>query len=120
MPRRPVTDKLRSDGAAHREAMPCAEHRQPKYLNNRTEQPPAHPPTRTDDEGLFRGVGKAQRFLSAFSGTPPHCRPHRHLLTAPDHRADTTTRFAIRDHVTGVVGTAATACPGPTPEPATP
>ncbi|MEU1696262.1 IS6 family transposase, partial [Streptomyces hirsutus] len=36
-------------------------------------------------------------------------RPHRHLLTAPDHRAEMTVRFAIWDHVTGVVGAAATA-----------
>jgi transposase-like protein len=32
-----VTDKLRSYGAAHREVMPCVEHRQSKYLNNRAE-----------------------------------------------------------------------------------
>jgi putative transposase len=57
----------------------------------------------------FRTVGGAQRFLSAFSGISPHFRPHRHLLTASDHRAEMTIRFAIGDHVTRVVGAAATA-----------
>ncbi|MER6152881.1 IS6 family transposase, partial [Streptomyces hirsutus] len=57
----------------------------------------------------FRSVGAAQRFLSAFSGISPHFRPRRRLLTAPDHRAEMTVRFALWDHVTGVVGAAATA-----------
>jgi putative transposase len=39
-----VADKLRSYGAAHREVMPCVEHRQSKYLNNRGEN--SHQPTR--------------------------------------------------------------------------
>ena len=57
----------------------------------------------------FRSIGGAQRFLSAFSGISPHFRPHRHLMAAFDHRAEMATRFAIWDHVTGIVGTAATA-----------
>jgi putative transposase len=44
VPRVIVTDKLRSYGAAHREVMPCVEHRQSKYLNNRAEN--SHQPTR--------------------------------------------------------------------------
>jgi putative transposase len=43
----------------------------------------------------FRSAGGAQRFLSAFSGTSPRCRPRRHLLTAPDYRAEMTIRFTI-------------------------
>jgi putative transposase len=52
----------------------------------------------------FRSVGGAQRFPAGFSGLSPHCRPHRHLMTATEHRAGTTMRFAIRDRATGVTG----------------
>lgn len=41
VPRVGVSDKLRSYSAAHREVMPCVEHRQSKYLNNRAEN--SHP-----------------------------------------------------------------------------
>ncbi|MDX3762551.1 ATP-binding protein [Streptomyces sp. AK02-04a] len=51
----------------------------------------------------FRFAGGAQRFLSAFSGISPHFRPHRHLMSAPDHRAEMTIRFAIWDQITGAV-----------------
>lgn len=57
MPRVVVTDKLRSYGAAHREVMPCVEHRQSKYLNNRAEN--SHQPTRQRERAMkgFRSVG---------------------------------------------------------------
>ncbi|MFF1285725.1 DDE-type integrase/transposase/recombinase, partial [Streptomyces sp. NPDC058299] len=97
-------DKLRSYGAAHREVMPSVEHRQSKYLNNRAEN--RHQPTRQRERAMkgFRSVGAAQRFLSAFSGVSPHFRPRRHLMNAPDHRTEVTTRFAIWDQITGTVG----------------
>jgi putative transposase len=106
VPRVVVTDKLRSYGAAHREVMPSVEYRSHKGLNNRAEN--SHQPTRQRERAMkgFRSTGGAQRFLSAFSGISPHFRPHRHLLTAPDHRAALTIRFAIWDHVTGVDGVA--------------
>nr|WP_168500491.1 IS6 family transposase [Streptomyces sp. RLB1-33]QIY76359.1 IS6 family transposase [Streptomyces sp. RLB1-33] len=109
VPRVVVTDKLRSYGAALREVMPSVEHRSHKGLNNRAEN--SHQPTRQRERAIkgFRSTGGAQRFLSAFSGISPHFRPHRHLMTASDHRAEMTIRFAIWDHVTGIVGTAATA-----------
>jgi putative transposase len=109
VPRVVVTDKLRSYGAAHREVMPSVEHRQSQYLNNRAEN--SRQPTRQRERAMkgFRGVGGAQRFLSAFRGISPHFRSHRHLLTASDHRAEMTIRFAIGDHVTRAVGSAATA-----------
>ncbi|MFI2511661.1 IS6 family transposase [Streptomyces sp. NPDC018972] len=44
VPRVVVTDRLRSCGATHREAMPSVEHRQSKYLNNQAEN--SHQPTR--------------------------------------------------------------------------
>ncbi|MFE2094695.1 IS6 family transposase [Streptomyces sp. NPDC059460] len=104
VPRVIVTDKLRSYGAAHREAMPSAEHRSHKGLNNRAEN--SHQPTRQRERAMkgFRSVGGAQRFLSAFSGISPHFRPRRHLMTAPDHRLEMTVRFAIWDQITGATG----------------
>ncbi|MBL3671583.1 IS6 family transposase [Streptomyces sp. M2CJ-2] len=102
VPRVVVTDKLRSYGAAHREVMPSVEHRSHKGLNNRAEN--SHQPTRQRERAMkgFRSVGGAQRFLAAFSGISPHFRPHRHLMTAPDHRAEMTVRFAIWEQITGV------------------
>jgi hypothetical protein len=90
VPRVVVTDKLRSYGAAHREVMPCVEHRQSQYLNHRAEN--SHQPTRQRERAMkramkgFRSAGGAQRFLSAFSGisppfpTPP---PPAHRLRPP-------------------------------------
>ncbi|GAA2565767.1 hypothetical protein GCM10010398_63810 [Streptomyces fimbriatus] len=109
VPRVVVTDKLRSCGAAHREVMPSAGHRQSKCLNNRAEN--SHQPTRRRERATkdFRSVGAAQRFPSAFSGISPHFRPLRHLMTASDHRAETTVRFAIREQITGAAGRPTTA-----------
>jgi putative transposase len=74
-PRVIVTDKLRSYGAAHREVMPCVEHRQSTYLNNRAEK--GHQPTSQRERAMkgFRSVSGAQRFLSAFSGISPPSGP---------------------------------------------
>ncbi|MFI9248296.1 IS6 family transposase [Streptomyces sp. NPDC053086] len=93
--------KLRCYGAARREVMPCVEHRQSKYLNNRAEN-------RQRERAMkgFRSVGRAQRFLSAFSGISPHFRPRRHLMPAHDYRAEMTVRFAIWAQITGVAGLA--------------
>ncbi|WP_455569889.1 IS6 family transposase [Streptomyces rishiriensis] len=104
VPRVIVTDRLRSYGAAHREVMPCVEHRQSRYLNNRAEN--SHQPTGQRERAMkgFRSVGGAQRFLSAFSGISPHFRPRRHLMTAGAHRAEMTVRFAIWEQITGVAG----------------
>ncbi|MFJ8188101.1 IS6 family transposase [Streptomyces sp. NPDC096105] len=108
-PRVVVTDKLRSYDTALREVMPCVEHRQSKYLNNRAEN--SHQPTRQRERTLkgFRSVGGAHRFLSAFSGTSPHFRPRRHLMTTPNYRAEMTVRFANWKHITGVTGRPAAA-----------
>jgi putative transposase len=57
----------------------------------------------------FRSVGGSQRSLSAFSGISPHFHPHRHQMTAPEHRAELTIRFATWDQVTGAVGRPTTA-----------
>ncbi|WP_371101158.1 IS6 family transposase [Streptomyces sp. PU_AKi4] len=104
VPRVIVTDKPRSYGAAHREAMPSVEHRCHKGLNNRAEN--SHQPTRQRERAMksFPSVGGAQRFLSASSGISPHFRPRRHLMTASDYRAEMTARFAIKEQVTGAAG----------------
>ncbi|MFB7216349.1 IS6 family transposase [Streptomyces sp. NPDC056255] len=109
VPRVIVTDRLRSYGAAHREVMPSVEHRSHKSLNNRAEN--SHQPTRQRERAMkgFRSVGGAQRFLAAFSGISPHFRPRRHLMTATDHRAEMTVRFAIWEQITGTAGLPATA-----------
>jgi putative transposase len=109
VPRVVVTDKLRSYGAAHREVMPCVEHRQSKYLNNQAEN--SHQPTRQRERAMkgFRSVGGAQRFLSAFSGISPHFRPRRHVIPAHHYRAEMTVRFAIWDQITSITGLATAA-----------
>jgi putative transposase len=108
VPRVIVTDKLRSYGAAHREVMSSVEHRSHKGLNNRAEN--SHQPTRQRERAMkgFRSAGAAQRFLSAFSGIAPPFWPRR-LMTAPEHRAEMTIRFAIWDQITGAVGRPTTA-----------
>ncbi|MGW1553056.1 hypothetical protein ACWCQX_41315, partial [Streptomyces sp. NPDC002346] len=71
---------------------------------NRAEN--SHQPTRERERAMkgFRSVGGAQRFLSAFSGISPHFRPRRYRMTAPDHRTEMITRFAVWDQITGVAG----------------
>jgi putative transposase len=104
VPRVIITDKLRSYRAAHREVIPSVEHRSHKGLNNRAEN--SHQPTRQRERAMkgFRGVGAAQRFLSAFSGISPHFRPRRHLMTASGYRAEMTIRFTIWDQITRAAG----------------
>ena len=76
-PKRIVTDKLRSYGAARRDVMSAVEHRLHKGLNNRAEN--SHVPLRIRERIMqgFRSVGGLQRFISVFSAlrnlfVPPH------------------------------------------------
>jgi putative transposase len=66
-PKRIVTDKLRSYGAARRQVMPNVEHRSHKGLNNRAEN--SHVPLRKRERTMqgFRSPGSLQRFVSTFS-----------------------------------------------------
>ena len=82
-----VTDKLRSYGAAKREVLPDAEHRQSRYLNNRAEN--SHQPTRRRERQMqrFKSGRPAQRFLLAHSFIYGHFRPRRHRMAAGDYRA---------------------------------
>ncbi|MFE4628337.1 IS6 family transposase, partial [Streptomyces mirabilis] len=42
-------------------------------------------------------------------GISPHFRPHRHLMTASQHRAEMTIRLAIWDQITGAASQSNTA-----------
>ncbi|RDL47494.1 hypothetical protein BLJAPNOD_05590 [Ensifer sp. M14] len=66
-PKRIITDKLRSYGAAKRDVMPAVEHRSHKGLNNRAEN--SHLPLRKRERAMqgFRSAGSLQRFISTFS-----------------------------------------------------
>jgi putative transposase len=77
-PKRIITDKLRSYGAAKREVMPAVEHRSHKGLNNRAEN--SHLPLRKRERTMqgFRSPGSLQRFISIFSAL-------RNLFVAPRH-----------------------------------
>lgn len=94
-PKRIITDKLRSYGAAKREVLPAVEHRSHKGLNNRAEN--SHLPLRKRERTMqgFRSPGSLQRFISIFSAlrnlfvTPPHKRSalatHIHRIRAMAH-----------------------------------
>jgi putative transposase len=66
-PKRIITDKLRSYGAAKRQVMPNVEHRSHKGLNNQAEN--SHVPPRKRERMMqgFRSPGGLQRFVSIFS-----------------------------------------------------
>ena len=66
-PKRIITDKLASYGAARRQVMPRVEHRSHKGLNNRAEN--SHVPLRKRERMMqgFRSAGGLQRFTSVFS-----------------------------------------------------
>ena len=66
-PKRFITDKLRSYGAAKREIAPGVEHRSHKGLNNRAEN--SHLPFRKRERAMqgYRSPGSLQRFVSIHS-----------------------------------------------------
>lgn len=88
-PKRMITDKLRSYGAARRQVMPDVEHWSHKGLNNRAEN--SHVPLRKRERMMqgFRSPGGLQRFVSIFSAirnlfVPP--RSKRSALSIHIHR----------------------------------
>lgn len=80
VPKRMITDKLRSYAAAKRQIMPTLEHRSHKGLNNRAEN--SHLPLRKRERVMqaFRSSGSLQRFLPAFSAI-------RNLFVPPGQNA---------------------------------
>lgn len=87
VPKRMITDKLASYGAARWQIMPSVEHRSHKGLNNRAEN--SHVPLRKRERIMqgFRSVGGLQRFTSAFSSI-------RNLLVP-----STSNRSALATHI---------------------
>jgi putative transposase len=85
-PRRLVTDKLRSYGAAHRAMMPSVVHDTTQYANNRAEL--SHQPTRQRERHMrrFKSWAGAQRFLAVHGIVNNLFRVGRHLLRAVNHR----------------------------------
>ena len=88
-PKRIITDKLPSYGAARRQVMSRVEHRSHKRLNNRAGN--SHLPLRKRERMMqgFRSAGGLQRFTSVFSAVrnlfvPPHS--HRSALATHLHR----------------------------------
>jgi putative transposase len=82
VPRRMVTDKLRSYAAAHRTIMPSVAHDTTQYANNRAEV--SHEPIRQRERGMrrFKSMAQAQRFLSVHGITQNLFRVGRHPLRA--------------------------------------
>ncbi|MFZ7091448.1 IS6 family transposase [Primorskyibacter sp. 2E233] len=88
VPKRIITDKLRSYGAAKREVAPGLDHWSHKGLNNRAEN--SHLPFRKRERVMqgFRSPGGLQRFVSMQSAT-------RNTFSAPARRRSA---FTIRYH----------------------
>jgi len=85
-PRWLVTDKLRSDDAAHRTVMPIVHHKNHVYANNRAEV--SHQPTRQREYHMhgFASSSQAQRFLTRHGLTQNLFRLGRHLMQAVNYR----------------------------------
>ncbi len=99
-PRRIVTDKLRSYGAARKEVLPDVIHDSAKWQNNRAEN--SHQPTRQRERQMrrFKSAGQAQRFLSAHGPINNLFRCGRHLMRAAHYRLFRDRTFALWREVT--------------------
>ena len=86
LPRRLITDKLRSYSAAHRTVMPSVVHRTDRYANNRAEV--SHQPTRQRERQMrrFKSPAHLQHFTSVHGVVHNLFRVGRHLLRSAHHR----------------------------------
>ena len=102
VPRRLITDKLRSYPAACRTVMPSVVHCTDQYTNNRAEV--SHQPTRQRERQMrrFKSAAHAQRFLSVHGPVQNLFRVGRHLLRAIHHRLLRTQAFGVWREVTCV------------------
>ena len=102
VPRRLITDKLRSYPAACRTVMPSVVHCTDRYANNRAEV--SHQPTRERERQMrrFKSAAHAQRFLSVHDPIQNLFRVGRHLLRAVHHRLLRTRAFGVWREVTCV------------------
>jgi putative transposase len=94
-PRWLITDKLKSDGAAHRTMMPTVNHSNQVYANNRAEV--SHQPTRQQEYHMrgFSSSTHAQRFLTLYGLTQNLFRLGRHLMQAVHYRLLRTQAFQV-------------------------
>jgi len=85
-PRKIVTDKLRSYGAAQREMGGTWIHDTSQYSNNRAEQ--SHQPNRNRERGMkkFRSIKQAQPFLNVHATVNNLFNLGRHLTTAKNYQ----------------------------------
>ena len=85
-PRKIVTDKLRSYGAAHRKLIAETIHSTEKYANNRAEL--SHQPTRVRERSIrkFKFMKQTQRFLSTHAAVYNFFNLGRHLVSAETYR----------------------------------
>ena len=99
-PRRLVTVKLRSYGAAHRTIMPSVIHDTERYANNRAEV--SHQPTRQRERQMrrFKSVAQAQQFLSVHGVILNLFRVGRQLLRPANHRIQRERSFLVWSEVT--------------------
>jgi putative transposase len=85
-PKKIVTDKLRSYGAAHRVLMPEVIHSTQQDENNRAEQ--SHEATGVRQRGMrrFKPVKQGQKFLSSHAAVSNLFNLSRHLVRAQHYR----------------------------------
>ncbi len=102
VPRRLITDKLRSYSAARHTVMPSVVHCTDQYANNRAEV--SHQPTRQRERQMrrFKSAAQTQRFLSVHGPVQNLFRVGRHLLRAVHHRLLRTQAFGVWREVTCV------------------
>ena len=100
VPRRLITDKLRSYAAARRAVTPSVVHVTDQYANNRAEV--SHQPTRQRERQMrrFKSAAHVQRFASVHGLVQNLFRVGRHLLRAAHHRLLRREAFRVWDAVT--------------------
>jgi putative transposase len=100
--RKIVTDKLRSDGVAHRELIPDAIHDTSQYANNRAEL--SHQSTRVRERGMrrFKSTQQAQRFLSVHAAVQNLFNLGRNLISAEHYRLIRGRAFASWKYATAI------------------
>ena len=101
VPRRLITDKLRSYQAASRTVMPSVVHVTDQYANNRAEV--SHQPTRQRERQMrrFKSAAHLQRFASVHGVVQNLFRVGRHLLKSVHHRLLRTRACVEWETVTG-------------------
>ena len=100
LPRRLITDKLRSYLAARHTVMPSVVHVTAQYANNRAEV--SHQPTRQRERQMrrFTSAAHLQRFASVQGVVLNLFRVGRHLLRSAHHRLLRTRAFVEWEVVT--------------------